>query len=88
MVVQISAEPEQLLIDPAGPLIELRPWRNWNHVITGIDEVLRDSLRGRGHAVERLARIEAVVQIEADRGDVVCKGDQRAVSGAVALGLD
>jgi hypothetical protein len=52
-----------------------------------MSQVLRDRLRRCGHAVERLARIEAVFQVEARRREVVGKGNQRAVSGPVALGL-
>ena len=61
LVVHISAEPEQLLIDPASPFARFRPGRNRCDVATGIDKVLRDGLRRRGHFIERLARIEAVL---------------------------
>src|SRR3984893_2297602 len=61
LVMQISAEPEQLLIDPANPFASVRPGRNRCDVVTGIDKVLRYGLRRRGHFIERLARIEAVL---------------------------
>ena len=60
LVMQISAEPEQLLIDPASPFAGFRPRRNRYDVVAGVEKVLRDGLRRRGHAIERLARIEAV----------------------------
>ena len=85
--MQISRNPSSASIDPASPFPRLGPGRNRRRLILGVDKVLRDSLRRCRHAVERLARIEAVVQIEAGRRDVVCGGDQRAVSGPVALGL-
>ena len=66
LVMQISAEPEQLLIDPANPLASrpfgrLGPRRNRCDVVTGIGSVLRDSPRRRGHAIERFPWIEAVL---------------------------
>jgi len=64
-VMQISAEPEQLAVDLGHPFPGLGPGRNRRRVIPGIGKVLRDSLRRCGHAVERVARIEAVVQIKA-----------------------
>ena len=59
-VVHVSSEPEQRLVNLCHPFPGLGPGRNRRRVILGIGKVLRDSLRRCGHAVERLARIEAV----------------------------
>lgn len=66
LVMQISAKPEQLLIDPPDPFASrpfagFRPGRNRFDVVTGIGKVLRDSLCRCGNAIKRLPRIEAVL---------------------------
>src|ERR1700738_4977489 len=59
LVMQISAESEQLLIDPASPFASasrpfarFRTGRNRCDVETGIARALRDDLRRRGDAIE------------------------------------
>ena len=64
-VVHVSSEPEQLAVDLGHPFPGLGPGRNRRCVILGIGKLLCDRLCRCRHAVERLARIEAVVQIEA-----------------------
>src|SRR6516162_427318 len=76
-VMQISAEAEQRLVDLCHPFPGRGPGRDQRYVVIRMRQVLLDRVRRRGDAVERLARIEAVVQIEAGRRDVVCRGDQR-----------